>query len=215
MEATAAVCVKYHLQDSRHELMDTMPGPKPEPPQADTSWSVEPAISAEQLAEMVSELADRISSEYAGQDLLVVGVLKGGWVFMADLVRRLTIPVGCDFVRISSYGAGTESSGEPELLLDITETLAGRHVLVIDDIIDTGISVDWLLAHLQAKQPASLELCVLLDKPARRRVAVEPKYVGFEIPDRFVVGYGIDYAERCRELPYIGYVIHDEPTQKC
>jgi hypoxanthine phosphoribosyltransferase len=129
---------------------------------------------------------------------------------MADLVRQLTIPVCCDFVRVSSYGVGTTTSGEPRLLLDVTEPLAGRHVLLVDDIIDTGISVSWLLEHLRHSEPASLKLCSLLDKPSRRRVPIQADYVGFEIPDRFVVGYGIDYAEQFRELPYIGYVTdHD------
>lgn len=159
------------------------------------------------------EIAEQISTDYAGQQPVIVGVLKGAWVFTADLVRQLSIPVRCDFVRLSSYGAGTVPSGPPRLLLDLTEPIAGQHVLVIDDIVDTGISLEWLHRHLLAKQPASLKTCVLLDKPARREVDVEPDYVGFEIPDRFVVGYGIDYAERYRELPYIGYIDeHDEQT---
>ena len=152
------------------------------------------------------ELAARINADYAGQHPLLVGVLKGAWLFMADLVRELRIPVCCDFVRVSSYGSGTTTSGEPRLLLDVTESLANRQVLVVDDIVDTGISVSWLLERLREHQPASLRLCALLDKPSRRRVDIQADYVGFEIPDRFVVGYGIDYAEQFRELPFIGYV---------
>ena len=171
------------------------------------------AIPAEQLERRVREIAEQISADYAGQQPVIVGVLKGAWVFMADLVRRLSIPVRCDFVRLSSYGAGTVPSGPPKLLLDLTEPIEGRHVLVVDDIVDTGISLAWLEQHLLGKQPASLKMCVLLDKPARREVDVEPDYVGFEIPDRFVVGYGIDYAEQYRELPYIGYIDErDEQT---
>jgi hypoxanthine phosphoribosyltransferase len=167
-------------------------------------------FSAEQVAERVRQLAGQINADYAGRHPLLVGVLKGAWLFMADLVRQLTIPVCCDFVRVSSYGAGTTTSGEPRLLLDVTEPVAGRHVLLVDDIIDTGISVSWLLGHLRRSEPATLKLCSLLDKPSRRRVSIQADYVGFEIPDRFVVGYGIDYAEQFRELPFIGYVTdHD------
>jgi hypoxanthine phosphoribosyltransferase len=171
---------------------------------------VECLFSSAQVAACVRHLAGRISADYAGQHPLLIGVLKGAWLFMADLVRQLTIPVCCDFVRVSSYGAGTITSGQPRLLLDVGEPVTGRHVLVVDDIIDTGISVSWLLERLRERQPASLRLCSLLDKPSRRRVAVQADYVGFEIPDRFVVGYGIDYAEQFRELPYIGYVTDHE-----
>jgi hypoxanthine phosphoribosyltransferase len=167
---------------------------------------IECLVSVERIAERVEQLGRQISAEYAGQPLIVVGVLKGAWVFLADLVRQLTIPVKCDFVRVSSYGLGTETSGEPQLLLDVRERVEDVHVLVVDDILDTGISVDWLLRHLRGKRPASLRLCVLLDKPSRRRVPVRADYVGFEIPDRFVVGYGLDCGECFRELPYVGYV---------
>ena len=163
-------------------------------------------FSAEQLAARVKELATQINADYADKYPLVVGVLKGSWVFLADLTRQLTIPLSCDFVRVSSYGLGTTTSGEPRLLLDVTEPLAGRHVLVVDDIVDTGISLSWLLAQFRERQPASLRLCSLLDKPSRRRVPLQADYLGFEIPDQFVVGYGIDYAEQFRELPFLGYV---------
>jgi hypoxanthine phosphoribosyltransferase len=162
-------------------------------------------LSSEQLAVRVRALAQQVSADYAGRQPLVVGVLKGAWVFMADLVRQLTIPVNCDFVMLHSYGHGTSSSGQITLRLDLKEPAAGRHILVVEDILDTGHSLAWLLDHLAKKQPASIRTCVLLDKAARRQVPVRVDYVGFEIEDRFVAGYGIDYAERHRELPYVGY----------
>ena len=171
---------------------------------------VEVMISAEQIAERVRQLAAQISADYAGKQPLVVGVLKGAWVLTADLVRQLTIPVRCDFVRVASYGMGTETSGQPKLLLDVLEPVAGADVLVVDDILDTGISVAWLLDHLRTKNPASLRLCVLLDKAERRRVPVTADYVGFSIPDRFVVGYGLDCGEQFRELPFVGHVKGDQ-----
>jgi hypoxanthine phosphoribosyltransferase len=162
-------------------------------------------LSAEQIAARVRELAEAISADYQGRPLIVIGVLKGAWIFLADLVRQLTIPVRCDFVRVSSYGAGTVTSGEPRLSLDVSLPLAGADVLVVDDILDTGISMQWLLRHLGPMQPRSLRLLVLLDKPERRLVPIEADYVGFPIPDRFVVGYGLDCNEQFRNLPYIGY----------
>lgn len=167
-------------------------------------------ISADQIAERVRQLAAQISADYAGKRPLVVGVLKGVWVFLADLVRQLTIPIRCDFVRVTSYGMGTQTSGQPQLLLDTLEPVAGADVLVVDDILDTGISIAWLLDHLRKKNPASLRLCVLLDKSERRRVPVAADYVGFTIPDRFVVGYGLDCGEQFRELPFVGHVKGDE-----
>jgi hypoxanthine phosphoribosyltransferase len=174
-------------------------------PAEPSSRSPKCLFSAEQIAARVRELADRISADYAGRTLIVVGVLKGAWVFLADLVRQLTIPVRCDFVRVSSYGAGTVSSGDPRLSLDVSLPLADAEVLVVDDILDTGISLQWLAGHLRDKQPRSLRLCVLLDKSERRVAPVEADYVGFKIPDRFVVGYGLDCNEQFRELPYVGY----------
>lgn len=167
-------------------------------------------ITADEIAERVRQLAAQISRDYADSPPLIIGVLKGAWIFLADLVRQLTIPARCDFVRITSYGAGTETSGQPRLLLDVAESVAGADVLVVDDILDTGISAAWLLDHLQQKNPASLRLCVLLDKLDRRRVPLSGNYVGFSIPDRFVVGYGLDCGEQFRELPFIGHVKGDE-----
>lgn len=167
---------------------------------------VDVMIASDEIAARVQQLAAQISADYAGKQPLVIGVLKGAWIFLADLVRQLTVPVRCDFVRVTSYGAGTETSGQPKLLLDVAESVAGADVLVVDDILDTGISAAWLLDHLQQKNPASVRLCVLLDKSERRRVPVSGDYVGFSIPDRFVVGYGLDCGEQFRELPFIGHV---------
>ena len=169
-------------------------------------------ITEPQIAGRVRELAREISAEYADKSLLVVGVLHGAYVFMADLVRQLTVPVRCAFVMLSSYGDDTVTSGEVKLRLDLLRPVDGEHLLVVDDIVDTGVSIAWLVEHLTAKNPASLRLCVLLDKPARRRVPIKIDYVGFEVPDRFVVGYGIDCADHPRELPYIGYVPSDEQS---
>jgi len=163
-------------------------------------------IPADEIEAKVRELAARISADYEGKELLLVCVLKGAWVFMADLVRRLTIPVQCDFIMASSYGAGTVSSGEVKVLFDVRTDPAGKHVLIVEDIIDTGISMPVLIEQIKKRGPASVRVCALLEKPARRRVPVQIDYVGFTIPDKFVVGYGIDWAERYRELPYIGYV---------
>lgn len=166
-------------------------------------------ISARRIAKRVRELGQEISADYAGEPILVVGVLHGAYVFMADLVRHLTIPARCGFVMVSSYGDETVTSGRVKLHLDLMQPIEGVHVLVVDDIVDTGISTAWLIDHLKQKDPTTLRLCALLDKPARRRVPVEIDYVGFEIPDRFVVGYGIDWAGRYRELPYVGYISPD------
>jgi hypoxanthine phosphoribosyltransferase len=165
-------------------------------------------IGEDELSRRVESLARQISSDYAGKKPLLVGVLKGAWVFMADLVRRVSIPVNCDFVKLSSYGDSTSTSGQVQLQLDVSLPIAGREVLVIEDIIDTGTCVLWLLDHLRRKNPASLRLCALLDKPARRLAPVAIDYLGFTIPDHFVVGYGIDWQERYRELPYVAHVVN-------
>lgn len=167
---------------------------------------VRPLITTEKLAQRVAALAKDISTDYQGKPLLVVGVLHGAYIFMADLLRQLTIPVRSSFVKVSTYGNRTVSSGNVNLRLDLWEPIDGDHVLLVDDLVDTGVTTAWLIKHLQEKAPASVRLCALLDKSARRREPVTIDYVGFEIPDRFVVGYGIDYAGRYRELPYIGYV---------
>jgi hypoxanthine phosphoribosyltransferase len=178
---------------------------------ADTEGTLKCLYSRLEIAERVGDLARQISADYAAKDPLLVGVLKGAFVFMADLIRQMDIPVRCDFVKVSSYGAGTESSGDPRLLLDLSESPRGRHILLVEDIVDTGTSTAFLIQHLRRQEPASIRLCALLDKPARRRSPVTIDYVGFSIPDYFVVGYGIDYAERYRELDYVGYIVQGEP----
>lgn len=163
-------------------------------------------ISPEELARRVAELGAQISADYAGKQLVLVGVLKGAWIFLADLVRQLSIPVQCDFLKVSSYGSGRESSGQVDIHFDVSINLAGKHVLLVEDIVDTGLCLKILLEHVHTKQPASLRVCSLLDKPARRSVPVPVDYLGFTLPNHFVVGYGVDWDERYRELPYIGYV---------
>lgn len=174
---------------------------------------VHPLLSADEIAARVRELARDISTDYAGKQPLVVGVLKGAWIFMADLVRHLTIPVRCDFVVLSSYGMNTVSSGAVQLRLDLAISPRGQDVLVVEDIVDTGTSLPWLLDHLRQQQPASIKVCTLLDKPARRQVALTLDYVGFTIPDKFVVGYGIDCGERHRELPCVACIAEEARSQ--
>ena len=164
-------------------------------------------ISEAQLAERVGELARQISSDYTGKQLLIVGVLKGAWVFMADLVRRLSIPVHCDFVKVSSYGSGTSTCGRVQLHLDLSLSADGQNILLVEDIVDTGTCLHWLLDHLRQKNPLSIRLCSLLDKPFGRTAPIQIDYLGFTIADHYVVGYGIDWNERYRELPYIGHVL--------
>lgn len=161
-------------------------------------------IGTERLHERIGELGVRITADYEGKDLLLVGVLKGAVFFMADLMRELALPCEIDFMAISSYGAGTDSSGVVRILKDLDLNIADRDVLVVEDIIDSGLTLSYLMRTLRARHPASLEVCTLLTKPARREIDVPVRYVGFEIPNRFVIGYGLDFAERYRNLPYIG-----------
>lgn len=163
-------------------------------------------ISEDEIREKVRELGATISSDYDGKTIHIVGILKGAWMFMADLVRHLTVPVSTDFIAIASYGSGTETSGTIRLLSDIHNPIEGKHVLLVEDIVDTGLSLQYLLNILASRLPDSLKVCALLDKPDRHRVDVDIDYLGFTVPDKFVVGYGIDYDEQLRNLPYIGYV---------
>jgi hypoxanthine phosphoribosyltransferase len=156
------------------------------------------------VEERVAALGAEISADYDGREVLLVGVLKGAVFFMADLMRRLTIPCEIDFMAISSYGAATDSSGVVRILKDLDVNIAGRDVLVVEDIIDSGLTLSYLMRTLRARRPATLEICALLTKPERREIDVPVRYVGFEIPNRFVIGYGLDFAERYRNLPYIG-----------
>ena len=169
---------------------------------------IDEMISAKAIAARVEALAKEISEFYAGTDkLVVIGLLRGSFVFIADLVRELQLPVEVDFLEASSYGNAMESSREVRILKDLSGgEIAGRDVLVVEDIIDTGRTLKHVLAILKTRRPARLEVCALLDKPSRRETEVRAKWVGFEIPDKFVVGYGIDYAQRNRNLPHIGAV---------
>jgi hypoxanthine phosphoribosyltransferase len=164
-------------------------------------------IDEDTLQNRIAELGDEISNDYAGRDLLLIGVLKGAVFFMADLMRRLTVPCEIDFMAISSYGAATDSSGVVRILKDLDILIEDRHVLVVEDIIDSGLTLSYLVRNLEARNPASLEICALMTKPERREIDVDVRYVGFEIPNRFVIGYGLDFAERYRNLPYVG-VLH-------
>lgn len=157
-------------------------------------------VSKEALQAKVAELAGRISADYEGKDLLLVGVLKGAVFFMADLARHISVPVALDFMAVSSYGSSTDSSGVVRILKDLDTTIEGRHVLIVEDIIDSGLTLSYLMKNLTSRKPASLEICALLTKPSRRKVNLPCKYVGFEIPNLFVVGYGLDFAERYRTL---------------
>ena len=161
-------------------------------------------ITEAQLREKVAELGTRLSADYAGRDIVLVSVLKGSLPFMADLMRAMSIPVRIDLMEVSSYGgAVTETSGLVRILKDLSASIEGKDVLIVEDIIDTGLTLNYLLRYLRGKNPASLRICTLLDKPARRLVEIGIDYRGFEIPDRFVVGYGLDYGEMYRNLPHI------------
>ena len=166
-------------------------------------------IDADALQARIAELGAEVSADYAGRDLLLLGVLKGAVFFMADLMRRIEIPCEVDFMAISSYGAATDSSGVVRILKDLDINIEGRHVLVVEDIIDSGLTLSYLVRTLEAREPASLEICALLTKPERREIEVDVRYVGFEIPNRFVIGYGLDFAERYRNLPYVA-VLHPD-----
>jgi len=165
-------------------------------------------IDAERLQARIQELGEEITADYAGRELLLVGVLKGAVFFMADLMRSIDVPCEIDFMAISSYGASTDSSGVVRILKDLDINIEGRHVLVIEDIIDSGLTLSYLIRNLESREPASLAVCALLTKPERREIEVDVRYTGFEIPNRFVIGYGLDFAERYRNLPYVG-VLHD------
>ena len=161
-------------------------------------------ITPERLQARIGELAAQVDADYAGRELLLVGVLKGAVFFMADLMRGLSIPCEIDFMAISSYGDSTDSSGVVRILKDLDINIEGRDVLVVEDIIDSGLTLSYLMRNLEAREPATLEICALLTKPDRREIEVPVRYVGFEIPNRFVIGYGLDFAERYRNLPYVG-----------
>ena len=161
-------------------------------------------FSEEELRRRVGEIAAQIDADYVGREPLLVSVLRGSFVFMADLVRKITLPCTVDFMAVSSYGAGTSSSGQVQITKDLSGAIEGKNIIVVEDILDSGNTLSYLLRILEQRGPASIRLCTLLDKPERRVKPVEVHYTGFTIPDAFVVGYGLDYAEHYRNLPYIG-----------
>jgi hypoxanthine phosphoribosyltransferase len=170
-------------------------------------------IDEDVLQRRIAELGEEISADYAGRDLLLIGVLKGAVFFMADLMRKLTVACEIDFMAISSYGGQTDSSGVVRILKDLDMNIKGRHVLVVEDIIDSGLTLSYLMRNLRSREPDSLEICALMTKPSRREIDVPVRYVGFEIPNRFVIGYGLDFGERYRNLPYVGVLNPDLITE--
>ncbi|MGH2924110.1 MAG: hypoxanthine phosphoribosyltransferase [Solirubrobacterales bacterium] len=169
-------------------------------------------VSEDELQRRVSELAAEVSRDYEGRDLLLVAILKGAVPFLADLMRNLEIPCELDFMAVSSYGSATDSSGVVRILKDLDISIAGREVLIVEDIIDSGLTLHYLLRNLRARDPASLEVCALLTKPERRRVDLPIRYVGFEIPNRFAIGYGLDYEERFRNLTHVA-ALREKPQE--
>jgi hypoxanthine phosphoribosyltransferase len=170
---------------------------------------IEIMLTEDEVDRKIKELGDRISADYAGKEVHLVCVLKGGSFFMCELAKRITVPVSLDFMSVSSYGGDTKSSGVVKIVKDLDEPLEGKDVIVVEDIVDSGRTLSYLLEMLQDRKPSSLKLCTLLDKPDRRVVDVKVDYTGFEIPDEFVVGYGLDYDQKYRNLPYIGVVKFD------
>jgi len=161
-------------------------------------------LTEEQLGQRLDEIAAQIDADYAGREILLVGVLKGAVMVMADLARRISTPLAMDWMAVSSYGSGTKSSGVVRILKDLDADLTGRHVLIVEDIIDSGLTLSWLLANLRSRGPATVEIATMLRKPDAAKVEVDVRYVGFDIPNEFVVGYGLDYAEKYRNLPFVG-----------
>ena len=169
-------------------------------------------VTEEELQRRVSELASEVSGDYEGYDLFLVAILKGAVPFLADLMRQLTVSCELDFMAVSSYGSSTDSSGVVRILKDLDHDIEGRNVLLVEDIIDSGLTLQYLLRNLQARNPRSLEVCALLTKPERRRVDLPVRYVGFEIPNRFAIGYGLDHAERFRNLSYVA-ALRENPQE--
>ena len=163
----------------------------------------ETLVEADRLAARVRELGEEISADYAGRDLLLVGVLKGAVFFLSDLMRHLEVPCEVDFMAVASYGSSTDSSGVVRILKDLDASIEGRDVLIVEDIVDSGLTLSYLLRTMRAREPRSLEVCALLTKPERRKVDLPIRYTGFEIPNRFVIGYGLDYGQKFRNLPFV------------
>jgi hypoxanthine phosphoribosyltransferase len=164
-------------------------------------------VQPDDLKQRVRDLGEEVSDAYADRDLLLVGVLKGAVFFLADLMRAIDIPVEVDFMAVASYGSATDSSGVVRILKDLDTPIEGRHVLIVEDIVDSGLTLQYLMRNLGARNPASLAVCALLTKPERRKVELPIRFVGFEIPDRFAIGYGLDHAERYRNLPYVAALV--------
>ena len=162
------------------------------------------------IQQRIKELADQINSDYHNQEITAICILKGSFMFFSDLIRHLEMPMSCEFLGLSSYGGKQHSSGEVKVTLDLNEPIENRHVIVFEDIVDSGLTLDYIMSSLRARRPASLKCCALLVKPEELKIPVEIDYVGFKIKDEFVVGYGMDYAEKYRSLPYIGYIPHDQ-----
>jgi hypoxanthine phosphoribosyltransferase len=169
-------------------------------------------VSSEDLARRVQELGVEISRDYEGRDLVMVGVLKGAVVFIADLMRQLTVPCELDFMAVTSYGSSTDSSGVVRILKDLDAPIEGRDVLIVEDIIDSGLTLQYLMRNLKVRSPRSLEVCALLTKPERRRVDLPTRYVGFEIPNRFAIGYGLDHSQKHRNLDYVAVLENGPET---
>lgn len=166
-------------------------------------------ISEEQIKNKVQELGELITQDYQGKNLFVLGILKGSIQFMSDLIRKIELPLEIDFMAVSSYGKSTESSGTVRIIKDLDVSIEERDVLIVEDIIDTGLTLDYLVENLQSRKPASLKICTFLNKPARRKLNSKVDYCGYDIPDEFVVGYGLDYAEKYRNLPYVAVLNPD------
>ncbi len=160
-------------------------------------------VQPDELSRRVRQLGADITRDYADRDLLLIGVLKGAVFFLADLMRSIEVPCEVDFMAVASYGSATDSSGVVRILKDLDEPIEGRDVVIVEDIVDSGLTLQYLLRSLRSRNPGTLEICALLTKPERRKVELNPRYVGFEIPDRFAIGYGLDFAERYRNLPYV------------
>ena len=161
-------------------------------------------LTEEQIRDRVAQMGAEISRDYADKDPLFVGVLKGCFVFMADLMRAVSVPCGMDFMVVSSYGSGVKTTGAVEIIKDLSQDIQGRHIVIVEDILDTGVTLHYLYRYLKNRDPASVTIATFLDKPERRRADVSARYVGFTVPDAFVVGYGLDYAEKYRNLPFVG-----------
>ncbi len=170
--------------------------------------------SEEEIAQAVKRLGAQISEDYKDKNLLLVSVLKGSVVFMADLMRAITIPCQIDFMSVSSYGSGVKTSGVVKILLDLNNPVAGYDVVIVEDILDSGLTLSYIISNIQSRSPASIKICTLFDKPSCRQVPIEADYVGMKVPDEFVVGYGLDYNEKYRNLPYVGVLkpeIYEKP----